>query len=151
MFYTGIDLSLTGTGLIVLDEDSKIVHQSLICTGPKNIMEHRHHYIKETIKNTIKDFQPSRTFIEGLSFGSRGQSMLDLAGLHFVIRNYLFENDIPFEVVPPTVLKKFVTGKGTAKKELMLLQVYKKFGIEFRDNNICDAYCLAKYSLEKSK
>ena len=40
--------------------------------------------------------------------------------------------------------KKFITGKGNAPKEFMLMEVYKRFNEEFRDNNICDAYCLAR-------
>jgi Holliday junction resolvasome RuvABC endonuclease subunit len=49
------------------------------------------------------------------------------------------------------VIKKFITGTGTAKKELMLLKVYKKFGEEFQDNNICDAFCLGKLAAFRNK
>lgn len=45
--------------------------------------------------------------------------------------------------VPPTVLKKFVTGKGNAKKQEMLLEVYKRWGADLSDDNAADAYGLA--------
>ena len=33
----------------------------------------------------------------------------------------------------------------------MLLQTFKKFGEEMDDDNICDAYCLARYALDEKK
>lgn len=50
-------------------------------------------------------------------------------------------------IVPPTSLKKFVTGKGNAKKNEMLLGVYKQWGVEFSDDNQADAYALEKFGL----
>lgn len=47
-------------------------------------------------------------------------------------------------IVPPTSLKKFVTGSGSAAKDNMLLGVYKKWGAEYTDNNQADAYGLAR-------
>jgi crossover junction endodeoxyribonuclease RuvC len=41
-------------------------------------------------------------------------------------------------------LKKYATGKGTAKKQEMLLQMYKRWGVEFNDDNAADAYALAR-------
>ena len=47
--------------------------------------------------------------------------------------------------VPPTSLKKYVTGKGTGiQKNQMLLQVYKKWDVEFDDDNAADAYGIAR-------
>lgn len=45
-------------------------------------------------------------------------------------------------VVAPTALKKFVTGSGSAPKDNVLLQVYKKWGVEFRSNDVADAFGL---------
>ena len=38
------------------------------------------------------------------------------------------------------------TGKGTAKKQEMLLQIFKRWGVEFNDDNAADAYALARLS-----
>lgn len=48
-------------------------------------------------------------------------------------------------IVPPTSLKKFVTGKGNAKKNEMLLGVFKQWGAEFSDDNQADAFALEKF------
>jgi len=53
------------------------------------------------------------------------------------------ENRTPLQV-PPTTLKKYATGKGTAKKQEMLLQIYKRWGVEFNDDNAADAYALGR-------
>ena len=47
-------------------------------------------------------------------------------------------------IVSPGELKKFVTGNGNAKKELMLLEVYKRWGLSLTDHNLADAYGLAR-------
>ena len=146
--WVGIDLSLTGTGLVFLDESGEIVKKKLIKTGPKDIIEVRILYILKEISMELKDLDIFQINIEGLSFGSRGQSMLELGGLHYYVKINLFRRGYNYKTTPPTTLKKHITGKGTAKKELMLLKIYKKYGIEFTDNNIADAYALARYGME---
>jgi Holliday junction resolvasome RuvABC endonuclease subunit len=47
-------------------------------------------------------------------------------------------------IVAPTKLKKYCTGKGTAAKAEMLLAVYKKWGVTYDDDNLADAYSLAR-------
>jgi hypothetical protein len=53
-------------------------------------------------------------------------------------------------VVPPTSLKKYVAGKGTGiSKSQMLLAVYKKWGVDFTDDNAADSYGLARIVMNK--
>ena len=47
-------------------------------------------------------------------------------------------------IVQPSTLKKFVTGNGAAKKNNMLLAVFKKWGFETSDDNLADAFALAQ-------
>lgn len=49
----------------------------------------------------------------------------------------------PTIVAPPT-LKKYVTGKGTGDKNTILLKVFQSWGVEFSDDNLADAYALAR-------
>jgi len=74
---------------------------------------------------------------------------MQLAALHFYLRIRLYNEMKSYIITTPTTLKKFITGKGNAKKELMLLKVYKKWGKEFDNNNICDAYSLAEYAKQQ--
>ena len=143
--YTGIDLSLTGTGIVTLNENFDILHEQLISTYPKTSIEKRIMTIVEGICDNKLQF----INIEGLAFGARGQRMLELGGLHYHCRLELSKQNLKYQITEPGVLKKFVTGKGNAKKELMLMRVFKKWGVEFEDNNLCDAYCLARMILER--
>ena len=122
MNYIGIDLSLTGTGVVVIDDTEKIVEENLIKTTPKEQIEERLNNIINKVVDICNKYSDSRIYMEGLSFGSKGQSMLELGALHYMLRCNFFSKKIKFLVVPPTTLKKFICGKGVAKKELMLSQ-----------------------------
>ncbi len=41
--------------------------------------------------------------------------------------------------VAPTQAKKFLTGKGNCDKNLILKEVFKRYGIDVDDDNIADA------------
>ncbi len=155
--YFGVDLSLTGTGLISINDTGDIVNQKLVVTKPKEFTtdEERLMFIVENVMEFISIVDKSnikKICIEGISFGSRGQSMYQLAGLHYLLRTNLFLTyPLKYKIIPPTTLKKFVTGKGNCKKDLMLLKVYKRWGIEFDNDNLCDAFSLARMALEGYK
>jgi crossover junction endodeoxyribonuclease RuvC len=61
-----------------------------------------------------------------------------------MMREALAKEFIKFVIVAPSTLKKFVTGKGNAPKDLMLMEVYKRYGVTFTDDNLCDGFALAK-------
>lgn len=50
---------------------------------------------------------------------------------------------VPLQI-PPMTLKKYAAGKGNAKKQEMLMQIFKRWGIEFNDDNAADSYALAR-------
>jgi len=149
MQFVGIDLSLTATGFLVLDSNGGVVHQEIISTNSKQLIEDRISYITNKILSSLR--REDRIFIEGLSFGSQGNSLMELAGLHYYLRTHLKQKGFTFKVISPSSLKKFMTGKGNCKKDLVLLNVYKKFGVEFCDSNLADAYVLARMALEEFK
>lgn len=147
MKIVGIDLSLTGTGIIVL-ENGAIVHQSLIksktTTGFVDEVKRLRRIVDE-IMVTVKQEAPYLVLIEGLAFMARNTTALvQLAGLNYLLRSSLVDNSIPFIIVAPSTLKKFVTGKGSGPKDVMMLETFKRWGVTLVDNNICDAYGLAK-------
>lgn len=47
-------------------------------------------------------------------------------------------------IVPPTSLKKFITGTGGASKDVILKEVLRKWGRDLGDHNAADAYGLAE-------
>jgi hypothetical protein len=83
-------------------------------------------------------------FIEGYAFGAKGSSGISLGELGGVTRLALHDLTIPYIEIPPTQLKKFVTGKGGAPKDIMLKEVYKRWGADFNDDNIADAFSLVQ-------
>lgn len=82
--------------------------------------------------------------MEGYSYGSPNRAVLagEVAGM---IKVWCHDQKIKVIIVPPTLVKKFVCDKGNAKKEQMLLQIYKRFNKEFDNNNLADAFALWKF------
>ena len=152
----GIDPSLTATGIVVL-RDGQVELARVTPNKPELDTLTRvfmiHHIITSIIEN-LKDetrgswSPPDMIVIEGFSYGSKGRSVFDIAYLGWRIREELDklkrEDGIPWMEVPPTTLKKYATGKGNSSKEIILQQVYKRWGYETHDNNIADAYVLAQ-------
>jgi len=157
MKFIGIDPSLCSTGFVCLNENGELEDSQLIKTVPAQVIEERLIIINRTIQDLLDKYQirhndgykhEALVYIEGLSFMAKGNAILQLAGLHFFLRINLYKRfDLKYEIIAPTSLKKFVTGKGNSKKELMLLEVYKRWGIEFKNNNLADAYGLSRMAM----
>ena len=82
--------------------------------------------------------------IEGLSFGAKGSSLLDLAGLFGVVCHRLWQIGLPYAVVPPSSRMKYLTGRGQADKDTCLLAVVRRFpDIEVNGNDQADALTMA--------
>ena len=146
--YVGIDPSLTNTGLVCVDATGKMIDKTNVRTVAKDEIEARLITIGCKVIAFIQTNSPSMIGIEGLAYAKQANKAHALAALHFYLRVEMYVQGIKYEVIAPTQLKKFVTGKGNSKKEVMLLASFRKWGIEFRDNNICDAYGLAMYTAD---
>jgi len=149
--FVGLDLSYTGTGIIVIDSNGEILEQKLINTDSKYDTEDRIIQIENEINFIPNIIGLGGVYIEGPAFSAKGSHMLQMGALNFYVRIFLRKKDVDYKIIPPTTLKKWTAGTGRAKKELMLLHVYKRWGIEFSDNNLCDAFSLARMALEKEK
>ncbi len=66
---------------------------------------------------------------------------LALAGLHGVLELAAYEEGCNHISTPPTSLKKWATGTGNARKELMLAAAQER-GYQGDDHNAADAYLL---------
>lgn len=90
--------------------------------------------------------------IEGISYGSihGTKSIFDLAGLNYIMRYMLMHMDANIELIvaPPSVIKKFATGKGNADKNAMIATfsaIYPNFNIPKIDD-VVDAYFMSRYA-----
>lgn len=136
----GIDPSLTSTGYVILDKN-EIVVNGIIMAKESGIA--RLFSIKREIKELLVDFSPKLVVIEGYAFARANQAhqMGELGGM---VRMLLDEGFYRWLEVSPGQLKKFATGKGNSTKDVILMHVYKRWKVEFNDNNIADAFVLAK-------
>ena len=152
MHYIGLDLSLTGTGVVVLKDNSKkpIVAK---CIKTKNLRGgERLAYIWQEIHQILDMGWESAVVIEGYSYGSINRGLpFQIGELGGVVRERLTHYRLLYTVVPPTTLKKFITGHGNAKKPEVMKIVQNRWGFETKDNNIADAYGLAMYAKEMTK
>lgn len=87
--------------------------------------------------------------IEGYAYGAQMAHMAgELGGMvKLELKHWFYDTDnakYPL-IIPPAMLKKYVTGKGQGvKKNQILLNVYKKWDVEFMDDNAADSYALAR-------
>lgn len=149
--FFGLDFAFAKNGFVMLDENASILRQELIITTAKQSDEERLIQIEEKLYDYINKENTNVVYLEGLSFGSKGQSVSQIGAVHYLTRLVLYKNNIPCKIITPAQLKKFVTGKGQAQKNLMLLKIYKRWGVEFEDDNLADAYSLARMALEEYK
>ena len=145
----GLDLSLCATGVVVINEKGNILEKELVESSSKEENTPRLTKICITIMKIVNSYKPNLVILEGPTFGvQKTISIFQLGELAGVVKEKLFIQNIPFIIVPPSVLKKFITGKGNAPKDIMMLKIYKKYGIEFENNNLADAYALARYGIQ---
>lgn len=133
----GIDLSLTSTGFSCGDRRFVL---STPYTGVKRLQAMRDHIVE----NVLEESQPI-VIIEGYSFASRNSHAHSIGELGGVVRLALFEHDVLFIDIPPTIRAKFATGRGNAGKTEVMSSVSAKTGIVFSGkgaDDMCDAWIL---------
>lgn len=125
-----LDLSLTGTGVVV-DGSPRTITTKL-----KD--EARLAFIEDELNGIA--YNASLVVIEGLAYGTQTGKAMERGGLHFMVRTGLFRKQIPFAIAPPTTIKKYITGKGNAQKdEVMIATVTQLPDLGIKNNNEADA------------
>ena len=156
----GIDQSLTGFAVTALNVGNPEAYETWVYKSPHNGVR-RLSDIRWWLMNKF-DFLDSNghrvveVAMEGTVLASHSALKLgELAGLVKLTCWDYFDGNlysvVPYEEslrrplqIPPMTLKKYATGKGTAKKQEMLMQIYKRWGVEFNDDNAADSYALAR-------
>ncbi|MHA1757024.1 MAG: crossover junction endodeoxyribonuclease RuvC [Promethearchaeota archaeon] len=138
----GIDPSLTNLGLIVLSNDGQLHLSEVYKSNKKNDV--RLLDLEERIKEIINDYELDLAVMEGYAF-SRNYGLLTKIGeCHWAIRRNFLVRNISLYIVSPLSLKKWITGSGKGQKATILKEVYKKWKIDFNNDNLADAFGLAK-------
>ena len=136
----GIDPSTT-TGLAIADEDCKVLYAKEI-SFPKLRGFERTSSIMAEILGLVEREKPDLIVIEAMIVG-RASSAISMISIGSILRYFLWQEDLGNLDVSPSTLKKFVTGKGQAKKEEIMMYVLKNWGYASQTNNVADAVGLA--------
>lgn len=132
----GLDLSLTATGVCEPDGQTFTIK-----TNPKH-KDARLVEIVDTIVSVVVA-TPGRPLAVIEDLPTHGaHSIKPLAMVQGAVRVALVRLGVPYALLQPPVLKAFATGKGTANKTDMAMAAYKRAGLEFGDDNQCDAWWL---------
>lgn len=156
----GIDQSLTGFAITALNIDKPEAYETWVYksdkSGVRRLSNIRYWMMSKFDFLDQQGCRVKEIAMEGTVLASHSALKLgELAGLvKLSIWDYFDGNInsvIPYEdylrtplQIPPMTLKKYATGKGTAKKQEMLMQMYKRWGVEFNDDNAADSYALAR-------
>jgi crossover junction endodeoxyribonuclease RuvC len=148
--FAGIDPSLKGTGIVLINENGSIIKQLVYKTDKECYMNNEQWILDvyEQVKFITNVPRLKSVYIEGLAYSSLSTTLHERIGLLFLIKTLLFKKDIKYKEIPPTSLKKWTTTDGHAEKWLMMAVAKCRWGIEFNDDNICDAFCLAQLARE---
>lgn len=142
MIILGIDPS-TKMGLVVLRRDGHMINTTKIeCFQSKLKGMPRLAEIGGKIIEYLDEHKPDLICLEGYSFGSKFNHEA-MYSIGTVIRYFLWQKEYDYQLIPPTTMKKFVTGKGNSPKDLILKGVYKNWGFDTDNDNLSDAYGLA--------
>lgn len=88
-------------------------------------------------------------YVEGYGFGTQmAHALGELGGM---LRMQLYERGWTIVLVPPSTLKKFVTGSGAAEKDRMMVEILDRWKYKATDNNDADAYALLRFGIEHQR
>ena len=100
--------------------------------------------------------------IEDYSMGSKGK-VFHIAENTGIIKHKMWRAGLKVEAFPPSIIKKFATGKGNADKFKMEEKFIEETGVNFKkiieqtekqwspSGDLIDSYYIAKIALEKYK
>jgi hypothetical protein len=153
----GIDQSYSGFGLTILNVDDPDEYSTIVFKAEQMHVD-RLVWIRERLRKLLVlsgGFKSVTVAMEGYAFGTTMAHMLGELGAVVKLTCYeeldKFEGKYPY-IIPPTTLKKYITGKGTGvQKNQILLNVYTKWGVEFNDDNAADSYALAMLAAGKGE
>jgi Holliday junction resolvasome RuvABC endonuclease subunit len=124
--------------------------------------QERYENIASWVLTILADFDKKDLviLIEDYSFGSKGK-VFNLAENCGILKYMLYKQGYKFFTVPPTVVKKYATGKGNATKEKMYDAFVAETGVDLHNiispttklgsptTDVVDAWYIARYMHQK--
>lgn len=148
--FIGLDLSISETGWCIFNKEGYT--ESGIVVSKKQdhpcdmlrFIDTAEKIIEHTgLENLLED-NPI-ILIENYAMRGKGQ-ITRIAEFTAVVKTRLY-SILPWENIwysSPQTLKKFIMGKGNADKSLILKEIYRKYNMDFNNDNEADAYGLTR-------
>lgn len=143
----GLDLSLTGTGIAYRSGATRTI-KTRPADGDRRLLT-----IAEEIRNALGGSLAialgtpvQLAVLEDLPKHAMAAGITGM--VHGIARAVLLEAGVPYALIAPATLKAYATGKGAGDKTVMALAAYKRAGLEFDDDNQCDAWWLRQAGLD---
>ena len=124
--------------------------------------EERFHNNAMWADSIFKKHKPNIASLEGYAMGAKGK-VFHIGENTGLLKHIMWKNKLKFISPPPTVVKKFATGKGNANKEAMEAAFLEQPNFSIRDllmqtaaqfnpsSDLIDAYFMAKYAFMNPK
>ena len=141
----GLDLSLSSTGYHKLNPDSAESASGNIAAPEKMGGMERIDFILKNIAELVheRDF----VLIENNAFNAIGSARSKLAELNGIVKFWLWHRRIPYALVAPSTLKKFILSKGQGEKSFIIREVFRAYGLVVTTDDEADAAVLAHIGL----
>lgn len=151
--FVGLDPSYTGTGLVVLGNSAELIKFELLGSDPTHTWYDRIYRIDWLCRalETVLPWPCEYIVVEDYSYGSGFQTH-QLGELGYAYRSLLLRlyGSDRIGVIPPTTIKKFITGAGNANKDKVARCVEAQIGYGFDNRNVSDACAMACFALALS-
>lgn len=136
----GLDLSLTATGIAAADGETL-----LTVGGDAKEGDHRLIKIRDMVVREASD-EVDVAAVEDLPRRAMGTSSTGM--VQGIVRVALRDLGVPYVLVPAATLKMYATGKGTASKGDMRMELFKRADLDVKDDNQVDAWWLRALVLD---
>lgn len=148
--FVGIDPSYGGLAIVIKDEDRTHDWVRSFPLAKYSSSTERLAIIENEVFNvlTIWDGLQEHVCMEGYSRGSsqRREEAGEVSAACRIALYNSWTNPVVPVFVSPSQVKKFATGKGTASKQEVMSGVKEKWGYQYDNDNLADAFVLATIS-----
>lgn len=103
--------------------------------------------IVKKISEIVNSFDGIKKIVmEGVSYGSRTNNLVDLSGLNYLLREALSGNTDLY-IYSPSEIKKFASSNGNCNKQVMIdlfKNIHSEFALIPKLDDIADSYFMAQ-------
>lgn len=178
MIIAGIDYSMTSPAICIFDTEKEWNYDN--CTFFFLTEKKKYEVIVDNIVGSYFEYpgeiqrfdlissyfldrmlerEVTKVYLENYSLGSKGR-VFNIAENTGILKYRLWNFGVEYDVVPPTVIKKFATGKGNATKEKMQEFFIQETQVDLKNklsmtekqwnpsSDIIDAYWICKFGYQ---